>query len=296
MISFTKTKIVFLVFVTVFAFTTLGNIGISEDKVIRIDNIDFSEFNTVTEQVEYFQKQSMIALDQLEIVDYDLPPVKQTGNIGTESTSNFVWNNPNDYLTDIPPSFKTDVENLMRELIADNPILNDVSEISIGEYSQLVPESQRTQVTEDVVGLLVVQAAFPNNLPIFDWIASIAVRFDDWTIIGYSINSNLTNISSTSNLHDYIPFIPAREWVSTSYTRRVVSDEMYALLSEPNADLPLKEFASINPNLLAIVGLSMTGAIYEQGFENGIDKNLLSSCESCLIYVQGCMPPIEDAQ
>ena len=296
MISSKKTKVSFLALVIIFILATSCSLNKSNDTVISIDNIDFSEFNTVTEQVEYFQKQSMIALDQLGIVDYDLPPVKQTGNIGTESTSNFVWNNPNDYLTDIPPSFKTDVENLIRELIADNPILNDVSEISIGEYSQLVPESQRTQVTEDVVGLLVVQAAFPNNLPIFDWIASIAVRFDDWTIISYSINPNLTNVSSTSNLHDYIPFIPAREWVSTSYTRRVVSDEMYALLSEPNADLPLKEFASINPDLLAIVGLSMTGDIYEQRFDSGIDKNLLSSCESCLTYVQGCMPPIEDAQ
>jgi hypothetical protein len=243
----------------------------------------FTALSTVDEQAVFFETQLLIAKDQLGIEVLDLPPVNARSS--TKGSSGFTWHNPHGYLTDVPTTLRPQLESAYQQAVRSHPELTRVTHLFVAEYSQLVPKSQQTAVTSDVLAFVVVKGIMPSGR--IDWIGNITVRLNDWTIRGYSINPVLMHPSTTQI--DQWEFIPASAWLPRAYsTRRVIDDALYTKLNA-SGRLPLTQSLALsNLGELPVVGITSDGEIEMMNFEGGITDALIESCEQCQYHLLSC--------
>lgn len=251
-----------------------------------VDDIDFRHFTDIREQAEFAQTQKDIILDDLGIINLGLPPVTPD-NLDTQAASEtLTWHNPHDYYRNLPQSAKETLDKVLKVIWQENPELQDIPAMTLAEFSQLVPESTKDKVQKDVIGLFTISGGYSDKA--FDWIASVAVKFDDFTIRSVSINPSLgiedgrlaTKTHSVDN-----HFLPALMLLKSSEdpviygTRRVISDEVYNLLAAEGSFIDVNSITSssnlpnqnlVHPQDLSIIGIYSDGELQEIEPTNGV--------------------------
>ena len=262
----------------------------------QVDRHDYSAYITVLDQAIFFETQTMIALDQLGLEKQNLPPVSTDSTIKVASNDpvdDFIWENPYGYLSDVPPAFKEQLEELVRDIWKENDALSEVRLIHVAEHSQLVPESSAEGVTEDVLSLIVIKGMLPNGLS--DWIATAVVKLDDWSLKQYDVNPNLSSLATLSSdqLDSHTTFIPANVWASGFSFRRVVDDALYATLTS-NQALESQGSHTLNPSTLPIIGVSGENTFERVDFDRSTLVQMVADCgEACQRYLESCLPADE---
>lgn len=272
-----------------------------------VDDVSYEAFSTITEQAEFATIQSSIMLDELGVYDLDLPPVAPGSMAAQAGSSNdeMLWHNPHDYYRNLPEGLKSQITNAVERVFQENPELRKIESMGLAEFSQLVPQSTKDKVQEDVLGLFTI-AGSTSDKPL-DWVATIVIKFDDFTIRKMSINPVLTNIEASNLDAEKSPteyFVPATMLLEPEQerpllaTRRIIADEIYEEIISDNSvidvtSFDVASFQSLNgganilsPDNLSILAIYTNGEVKEVDLTHGLTTKVMEKCgEACRHYL-----------